>query len=98
MSDQFKNKVPKSEEFQQDFLEPRYPEYVSKSFLTTMRLIFLIPHFLLWIWLLVYEPFHIQFVFMILIGNTTALISAFLALLVDNKGKSSIMKRIKSLT
>ena len=62
------------------YLEPRYPEYVSQKLLTTMRVVFLIPHFLMWLWVLVYQPFFFQFVYMTMIGNTTTLIASMQAL------------------
>ncbi len=56
MSAQKKTKVNLSpEEGPQDlYLESRYPEYVSQKFLTTVRVIFMIPHLILWLWILIY--------------------------------------------
>ena len=62
------------------YLEPRYPEYVSQKLLTTMRVVFLIPHFLMWLWVIVYQPFYFQFVYMTMIGNTTTLVASMQAL------------------
>ena len=62
------------------YLQPRYPEYVSQKLLTSMRVVFLIPHFLMWLWLILYQPFHLQFVFMTMIGNTTTLVASMQAL------------------
>ena len=67
------------------YLEPRYPEYVSQKMLTTIRVVFLIPHLLMWLWVVVYQPFHFQFVYMTMIGNTTAVMASAQALQFDNK-------------
>ncbi len=62
------------------YLEPRYPEYVSQKLLTSMRVVLLIPHFLMWLWVIVYQPFYFQFVYMTMIGNTTTLVASMQAL------------------
>ena len=40
------------------YLEPRYPEFVSQKLLTIVRVIFLIPHLILWLWILINQPFY----------------------------------------
>ena len=71
---------------------------MNSSTLNTLRLLLFVPHCAVWLYSVIYLPFHFQFVFMTFIGNTTSVVATALTIQINNKDKGIIMQMNKIIS